>query len=238
MSERSVAALAVVVLLVVGALTVPVDVAPLGAADAAHTATTDSIYVAATGDYGYSPDTFEEVPTNATITVTFVDNSTMVGGHTFTIIGEEGVQIPTSDTATQIDNLAYGNNPPALFNSNVSAYGDRNISTFQSPGPGWYEFVCTVASHFQNGMYGFIAFGMKLPSNLTLPSSVGVGGRLSFSPIDAVVIGALVVVFVLGYLVWRRRRSALRMPPEAAKHPKTESTETREVEVGREKGAG
>jgi uncharacterized cupredoxin-like copper-binding protein len=239
MGVRSVAALAVVVLLAVGAFAIPIDAAPLHATNPSPAAATDSIYVAATGDYGYTPDTFNDLPTNATITVTFVDNSTMVDGHSFTIIGEEGVQIPNSDTQAQIDALAWGNHPPALLNLNVSALGDQNISTFHSQGPGWYEFVCTVASHFQEGMYGFIAFGMDLPSNLTLPSRIAIGGsNLSFSPIDAAVLGVLVVAFVLGYAVWRRRRAPPKMPPEPVGRQETASGGAWETGVGRHKGSG
>lgn len=120
----------------------------------------------------------------------------------------------------------------------VNVLGDRSVGAFQSPAtPGWYEFVCNVSGHFQNGMYGFIAFGENLPSNLTVPSRVGLGGG-SISPIDAAVIGAVLLVLVLSFVVWWRRRSAPRMPPPTVRHPRTASTESREVGVDQKKGAG
>ncbi|MGP8159469.1 MAG: cupredoxin domain-containing protein [Thermoplasmata archaeon] len=217
MVGRSVATLVVVVLLAVGVLAAPINASPLHATSQTPATATDSIYVAATGDYGYSQYEFNDTPTHATITVTFVDNSSMPEGHSFTILGVEGVQIPNTDTQAQIDSLAFGNHPPALFNLNVTPSSPRNTSSFQSPGPGWYEFVCTLPSHFQEGMYGFIAFGMNVPSNVTLPPiRVTVGSsNLTFSPIDAAILGVLVVVFILGYVVWRRRRA----PPRTSRDP-------------------
>jgi len=162
------------------------------------------INVSAVGDYGYSPPTFQQVATHANITVTFTDQSQME--HSFTIIGKQGWVVPNDSNMQEIDNLAYGHSPPALVNLNVTGPGDTNVTNFTSPGPGWYEFLCTVTGHFQLGMYGFIAFGMNLPSNLTTPSRTGVGGGLTFTPADAAVIAAfLAVVGVVAY-VWRRRQ--------------------------------
>jgi len=164
-----------------------------------------------------------------------VDNSSMPEGHSFTILGVEGVQIPNSDTQAQIDGLAFGNHPPALFNLNVTPSHDRNTSSFQSPGPGWYEIVCTLPSHFQEGMYGFIAFGMNVPSNVSLPPSrVAVGGsNLTFSPVDAAVLGVLVVVFTLGYVVWRRRRAPPKTSPEPVRRSRTVSSGGQGAKPGR-----
>jgi uncharacterized cupredoxin-like copper-binding protein len=227
----------VAVLLLLGVAVVPsAGASPPSLANPPHVAASDSIYVAATGDYGYTPDTFEDLPTNTNITVTFVDNSTMTDGHTFTILGEEGVQLPTDTSQAEINRLAFGNSPPRLFNANVSAYGDRNVSILHSPGPGWYEFVCTVSSHFQNGMYGFIAFGMDLPTNLTLPNRTNVGGNLSFNATDAAVIGAIVAVLVLGFVVLRRRRGAQRMPPEPVGRSRTASSGAPPPEPSRKEG--
>ena len=208
----SAGALAVVVLLIAGSIALPAAHGPEATTGSFSAATTTSIDVAATGDYGYQPDTFEQIATNTTISVTFTDESILA--HTFTIIGKEGWVIPSTYSWTQIDNLAYGNSPPALFNANVSGSGDVNTSSFHSPGPGWYEFVCTVSGHFQSGMYGFIAFGKNLPSNLTTPSRVGVGG-VSISPLEGAVAAGVVLVLVIAFVAWRRRRIAHRLPPES-----------------------
>ena len=219
MRGRSAAILAAVALVVSGVMLVPVGPVSGHASEPGPQSGSSSLYIAATGDYGYTPDTFEHVPTNTTITVTFVDNSTMFDGHSFTIIGKEGVQLPSDASQDEIDALAWGHQPSALLDLNVSDLGDRNVSSFRSPGPGWYEFVCTKPSHFQLGMYGFIAFGEKLPSNLTLPNRQGLGGSpLSFDAVDAALVVVVLLVVALGYFrirqLRRRDRPTPRAPPE------------------------
>ena len=223
------------VLLVAGLSAAPTTLAPRSmTVDAVQSSAGSSIYVANSGPYSYTPDIFENLPTHTMVTVTFVDNSTEIDTHTFTIIGEEGVQLPATTSQAEINQLAFGKSPPPLVNLNVSRPGDSNTSTFESPGTGWYEFLCSQPAHFQFGMYGFVAFGMNLPSNLTLPPSpVKSGGHLNFNPVDAGAIAALVVVFALGYVVWCRRRSPPRTPPESVRHPDTASTESMRAGVGR-----
>ena len=160
------------------------------------------INVSATGSYGYTPDDIQQVPTNAQITVKFTDASDMA--HSFTIIGREGWVVPSDYSPAQIDQLAYGGSPPSLVNVNVSGPGNVSSAQFQSPGPGWYEFICTVSGHFQLGMFGYVAFGMNLPSNLTPSNRTGVGGGLTFSVLDAVIIAVVIVAAVVGFVLLNR----------------------------------
>jgi plastocyanin len=211
MRARSILALVVVAVALVGVLLPPTAVAVAPSAGPVPAARVGWINISATGSYGYTPPYVEQVPTNATITVTFTDRSDMA--HTFTIIGREGWVVPTSYSPAQIDALAYGHSPPALENANVSGPGDVNVTTFDSPGPGWYEFVCTVSGHFQLGMYGFVAFGMNLPSNLTGANRTGLGGNLTFNAEDAVIVAVLVVACVAGYFYLNRRRQRERSQP-------------------------
>jgi len=204
--------LAMVMLVVVGSLTLTISTARAGSPASVAGSRVGWINISAVGTYGYSPPNLQQVPTNATITVTFTDQSNMA--HTFTIIGKEGWVVPTDYRADQINALAYGHSPPALDNANVSGPGDVNVTTFESPGPGWYEFICTVSGHFQSGMYGFVAFGMNLPSNISSTNRTALSGSLSFSPLDAALIGIVVVIGASLLVVWRRRR-ARNLPPEA-----------------------
>jgi len=203
MSILSAVSLATVALLVGGALAVSPASAPLGPSTSAIDAATGSIVVSATSDYGYQPDTFEQVPINATITVTFTDDDPSGMQHSFNLSSREGFVIPTTYSAAQLDQLF--KTYPTQYSSLVNYTGDQVVGTFHSPAtPGWYEFVCNVSGHFQNGMYGFVAFGENLPANLTHPSRVGLGGGLD--PFDAGLAGVLVLAVVLAMVVLRRRR--------------------------------
>ena len=203
--------------LVTGVLVASASLGAFGETTASPSVGPSSIYVANTADYVYTPDTFENLPTYTTITVTFVDNTTEFDTHTFTIIGEEGVQLASDTSQAEISRLSFGHDPAPLFNLNVSFPGDRNESSFVSPGPGWYEFICSQPGHFPSGMYGFIAFGMSLPSNLTLPPvRTSIGGHPSFNTTEAVVIGALVTVAAVGYAMLRRLQSRAREEREEA----------------------
>jgi uncharacterized cupredoxin-like copper-binding protein len=237
MDRRRVEVLMLVVLLAVGALALPVDAKPLPATNSIHTAATGSITVAATMDYGYEPDLIEQTPVNATITVTFTDNDPANMAHSFNISSREGFVIPTSYTAAQLNQLF--TTYPALYAATVNALGDQSVGKFQSPTtPGWYEFVCNVSGHFQDGMYGFIAFGENLPSNLTPPARTGVGGGLTFSPLDAAVIAVVVLALAIGYFLWSRRRSARRIPPAPRLRTDDRPTQPRPQEDGLGKRAG
>jgi plastocyanin len=206
MGAESVVVLAVVVLVVGGVLAIPAGPARPQAEGAGPTAASYSLVVNATADYTYQPATFQQVPTDTNITVTFTDKDPANMPHTLNISGREGFKIPTTYTAAQLNALF--TKFPGLFNASVSAYNDQVVKTFLSPSePGWYEFICNVTGHFQNGMYGFIAFGENLPPNLTPPSRVGLGGA-TFSPLDAAVLGGVLVVVLAGIVVWRRSRSA------------------------------
>jgi len=207
----SAVALVVALLAVGSSLALPPAPSPSQLSTSTRDMAVGWINISAVGDYGYSPASLEEVPTHATITVKFTDQSAMA--HTFTILRKEGWVVPTADSQAEINQLAYGGSPPVLDNANVSGPGDVNVTTFVSPGPGWYEFVCTVTGHFALGMYGFIAFGMNLPSNLTASNRTGVGGTLSFSPIDAAVLAVVLVACAAGYVLWRRHRSNLQNRP-------------------------
>jgi len=170
-----------------------------------------SIAVTAASGYAFAPNTFEQVATNSTITVTFTDGSAL--SHTFTIIGREGWVIPSSYEESQLMDLAYGSTYPHLANVNVSYAGDVETTTFESKGPGWYEFLCTVGGHFALGMYGFIAFGMNLPANLTVASGLPGPGAALFIIIGSIV-SLVVVALVLGFVVGRRKGAQHEMPPE------------------------
>jgi plastocyanin len=212
MSTLTFAALLVGLLVFVGACGIPLQSARGGSPGVTPAAATGSIDVAAIADYGYQPDTFQQVPIAADITVTFTEDDVLQ--HSFTISSREGFVIPTSYTTTQLAQL-FVTYPP-LYSSMVNPDGPPVVGHFESPAaPGWYEFVCNVSGHFQEGMYGFIAFGENLPSNLSPPSRVGVGG-VNINPFLAASIGGLLLVVVVAFVLWRRSRPPRRSSPSPA----------------------
>ncbi len=208
MSVRGMFALAIAVLVVVSAVAVSSAGARPVAARPSSPGARGWINISAEPDYRFQPSTFENVPTNANITVTFTDDDVMQ--HSFNISSREGFVIPAGYTPTQMSALfaAY----PPIFSLEVNYSGDVAVGTFHSNDtPGWYEFVCNVSGHFQNGMYGFIAFGENLPANLTVPQRVGVGGG-TISPAEAAVGAAIVLAAAVVILLGLRHRATARTP--------------------------
>jgi hypothetical protein len=201
--SRVLAVVAVLVLLFAG-------VAGVGAIESARAQevqvdTSGNLAVTAAAPYKFISDTYEQLPTNTTINVTFTDADTL--SHTFSILDRQGWVIPASADLGVLFSK-YG----ALFEVNASGPGTLT-GHFTSPGPGWYEFVCLESGHFAYGMYGFIAFGINLPGNLTVSAASTAPGAAVFIIVGT--IAALVVIaLVLGFVVGRRRGSEFEMPPE------------------------
>lgn len=209
-------ALAIVlgVLTVTGAFAGLDAIRPAGA-QGLSTASTNSIAITTTTSLSFDPNEFQDLATNTTITVAITDASSEA--HTFTIIGREGWVIPSSITQSAFDQLVYGKSPAVIYNYNVTSAGTVTVS-FTSPGPGWYEFVCTEPGHFQAGMYGFIGFGMNLPANLTV-SAANEGPGAALFIIIGTIVSLVVIVLVLGFWVGRRKGSENEMPPERLGYP-------------------
>ncbi len=179
-------------------------------ARALPTTGTSSLDITATGSFSYAPNEFQDIPTNTSISVSFTDASAL--SHTFTIIGKEGWVIPPSIKESDFNKLVFGNSPKVLYNLNASGTG-TTPGNFTSPGPGWYEFVCTAPGHFSEGMYGFIAFGINLPANLTVSSAAPGPGSALFIIIGTIV-ALVVIALVLGFVAGRRKGAQHEMAPE------------------------
>jgi len=200
--------------LIVAALAGVALARPAGA-QSVKVAASGTIDITATSTFSYQPNSFEQVPANSTISVSFTDAASIP--HTFTIIGREGYQIPSSISETDFNNLVFGKSPAPIYNLNISNTGSQPGS-FTSPAQGWYEFVCTEPGHFQDGMYGFIAFGMNLPANLTVSSGTPGPGAALFIIIGTIV-SLVVIALVLGFVVGRRKGAMHEMPPERLGYP-------------------
>lgn len=83
--------------------------------------------------------------------------------HTFTVVGQTNVSIPTID---------YFNTHTPLVAVNVpTSLGGFVWANFTVPAPGVYQFVCTVLGHYSAGMFGFLYVGVPPPAVSPPPST-------------------------------------------------------------------
>jgi plastocyanin len=221
--RRATVAFVIAVLLVGSGAAFLVESAPARAASAIDDQGGSTFSVTAESGFSFTPNAIGNLATNGTVTVTFTDNDVLA--HTFTIIGKQGWVIPSSISESAFDTLVWGDNPAHIANANATPAGtstDQNITTFTSPGKGWYEFVCTEPGHFQNGMYGFIAFGEPVPSNLSV-SAADTNPGVAVFIIVGTIVSLVIIALVLGFVVGRRRGSSDEMAPQRLGYPEPET---------------
>jgi len=208
-------AVAVAAILFLGVFVVAAAHGPVSS-NVVQAAGSTSVDVTASSGFKFTPNAFNDVGTNTSISVAFTNGDTI--SHTFSISSREGVVVNNNFTPSQL--AAYFTTYPPL----ITVYGNTSGTfpgTFNAPAPGWYEFVCLEEGHFQSGMYGFIAFGIALPSNLSVVVPYDGAGAAVFIIVGTIV-SLTVVAIVLGFVVGRRRGSAEEMPPERLGYPEPE----------------
>jgi plastocyanin len=183
---------------------------------AIHDAAGSSIAVTASTGFKVTPAYIANVSdsnSTANDTIVFTNGDTLA--HTWTLSSRQGFVIPSSDSPDQL--VAFFKQYPPLFS--LPAGGPSFVNgTFPAPPKGWYEFVCNESGHFQQGMYGFIAFGEGLPGNLTVSALYDGPGAAVFIIVGTIVT-LTVIAIVLGFVVGRRRGSHDEMPPERLGYP-------------------
>ncbi len=180
-----------------------------------ETDASSSLDVTAASGFKFVQSTYQQLPTGTNISVSFTDGDTLA--HTFSILNRQGVVIPSSTTTTELEQLftTYG----ALVSLNATSAGAVASGSFSAPATaGWYEFVCLEPGHFQEGMYGFVAFGMNLPANISVSSpSTGPGAAVFI--ISGTIVSLVVIALVLGFVFGQRRGALHEMPPERLGYP-------------------
>ncbi len=195
---------------------VALGVSHLAVAQPVVVASSASIAETAVQNFQFAQSEFVQVPVNTTVTVTFTNGDTTGNIHTFTILNRSGYVIKSpSDLTTQLASYH------ALFS--LTANSTKTVTaSFHSPATGWYEFFCNITGHFGEGMYGFIAFGEGLPSNLSVgPAATGPG--LVVFIIVGTIVTLTVLALVLGFVVGRRKGAVHEMPPERLGYPEPPS---------------
>lgn len=164
-------------------------------------------------NFAFAVSTNELAP-GTNITLTFVD--TVDAEHTFTLSPVQGVAIPQNVYGTNVSD--YFTHHPPYENIVLSGIGQHQTINFTAPPTGWYEFVCTVAGHFQLGMYNALGFGVPAPANLTGGgTTVQVGWPVYV--IAGTIVGLVILALVLGFVSGQRKGSQHEMPPERLGYP-------------------
>lgn len=113
--------------------------------------------------------------------------------HTFTVAPETNVTITSP---------GYFAGHPPLANVTVNASATATAwANFTVPGPGIYEFICTVLGHFAAGMLGFLYVGVPPPSPPPPPSGAIVESWVLAG--SGIVLGVGLVLALVGGLSGR-----------------------------------
>jgi len=189
-----------------------VETGGIAVAEQVHPATTGYLNETAVSPYAFVTRGFDLVPRHSLVEVAFFNGDTTGQVHTFTLLNWSNVTIPTSYSTGQIGLLLHAHG--TLVNLTEGTEGDTAYGSFESPpSPGYYEFVCMTPGHFTLGMYGYVAFGEPLPSNLSFASG-SPGPGLAVFIIVGTIVALTVLAIVLGFVMGRRRGSEHEMPPE------------------------
>ena len=186
---------------------------------AAPVRTDTSAYVneTAVSPYTFVTRGYQLVPLGTTINVAFFDGDTTGESHTFTLLNWSNRTVPSSYSTGDIGSLLtkYG----ALVNLTETNEGQTATGSFVSPSSaGFYEFVCLISGHFTLGMYGYIAFGEVLPSNLSFGGG-SPGPGLAVFIIVGTIVALTVLAIVLGFVLGQRKGAQHEMPPERLGYP-------------------
>ncbi|HYA70476.1 MAG TPA: hypothetical protein VEH28_03815 [Thermoplasmata archaeon] len=124
-----------------------------------------------TDSLAFAPNVLAASPSHYPVVVGILVTNEGTFGHTFTMAPQSNVTLsPTNFTQ-------YFQSHPPLVNAAVPAIpGGAVRANFTIPGPGVYEYICTISGHFQNGMFGFFYVGVPVPAPPPTPSTAIVDG--------------------------------------------------------------
>ena len=119
-----------------------------------------------TNSFAFIPNVLSATPAHFPVVIAVLVSNQGDFAHTFTMAPQANVTLSTSNY-TQ-----YLTQHPPLVNAPVpSVPGGTVWANFTIPGPGVYEYICTVTGHFQNGMFGFLYVGVPVPPPPPVPST-------------------------------------------------------------------
>ncbi len=124
-----------------------------------------------TDSLSFVPNVLSASPSHYPVVIAVLVTNEGSFGHTFTLAPQSNVTLSPTNFTTY-----FASHPP-LVNSNVPALpGGTSWANFTVPAPGVYQYICEVAGHFANGMYGLLYVGVPVPTPPPAPSTAIVEG--------------------------------------------------------------
>ena len=213
---RGALALATVLALVLGGTAVLVT-GRIAVASPVATASGSTLYETASAPFSFDNRSYSNLPTGVKMNVTFFDADS-ASPHTFTLLNFSNFWIAnwSSFSSAYLGTLVHEHGTLFNISVNPSSYG---YASFETPAStGYYEFVCLEPGHLQEGMWGIVAFGEPVPTNISLGGGTP-GAGLAVFIIVGTIVTLTVLAIVLGFVVGKRRGSEFEMPPERLGYP-------------------
>jgi uncharacterized cupredoxin-like copper-binding protein len=123
-----------------------------------------------TDSYTFAPDILAANATHYPFNLDVLVTNTGNLGHTFTVASQTNVTVPLS-----FDGY-FAANPPLVSAQVPGGAGSAVWANFTVPGPGVYQFICTIQGHYQNGMSGELYVGVQVPPQPAAPSTAVIQG--------------------------------------------------------------
>jgi uncharacterized cupredoxin-like copper-binding protein len=174
-----------------------------------HIAASVNVTITVANTFVFTPSDFEVTP-GQNVTITFENLGTYA--HTFTLSSVTNWSFNSGNSTSDLISFFSVHHPLLNFIVGTSP-GSKNVSSFQAPPYGVYEFVCLEPGHFQSGMFGFMGSGVAVgpapPPGIPVALFIIVG----------VIVTLVVIAIVLGFVVGKRQGSKYEMPPERLGYP-------------------
>ncbi len=215
-AARGALAVAIVLALVLGGATA-LATGRIAVASPVATASGGTLYETASAPFNFANRSYNNLPMGVKMNVTFFD-ADGASPHTFTLLNFSNFWIANWSTysPSYLDTMVHEHGYLVSINASQNSYGYASFTTPSTVG--YYEFFCWEPGHLQEGMWGIVAFGEPVPSNISLGGGTP-GAGLAVFIIVGTIVTLTVLAIVLGFVVGKRRGSEFEMPPERLGYP-------------------
>ena len=213
---RGALATAIVLALALGGLTA-VLTGRIAVASSVASVSDGTLYETASAPFSFDNRSYGNLPLGTPMNVSFFDADSD-SPHTFTLLNYSNFWIAnwSSFSSAYLGTLVHKHGTFFNISVNPSEYGYAKFTTPSTMG--YYEFLCLEPGHLQEGMWGIVAFGEPVPTNISLGGGTP-GAGLAVFIIVGTIVTLTVLAIVLGFVIGKRRGSEFEMPPERLGYP-------------------